>query len=62
MSTLLEGFKMITREQLYTEYLDYVNNYLSIELFAEHRGLTVAEAKMLISLAQSCRNNKHPEA
>jgi hypothetical protein len=52
---------MLTREKLTAEYLDYVNNYLSIELFAEHRGLTVAEAKMLIALAQSCCKNKHPE-
>jgi hypothetical protein len=58
----LEGFKMITRDTLSTDYLDWVNNYLSVELFAEHRGLTVAEAKMLIALGTLCFENNHPEA
>jgi hypothetical protein len=53
---------MITREQLSNDYLDWVNNYLTIEVFAEHRGLTKSEAKMLIDLAQSCFENNHPEA
>lgn len=53
---------MITREQLSTDYLDWVNNYLSIELFAEHRGLTVLEAQAFILLAKSCFENNHPEA
>ena len=53
---------MTTREQLSADYLDWVNNYLSVELFAEHRGLTVAEAKMLITLGTLCFENEHPEA
>ena len=53
---------MVTREQLSNDYLDWVNNYLTIEVFAEHRGLTKSEAKMLIDLAQSCFENNHPEA
>ena len=53
---------MITREKLAADYLDWVNNYLSVELFAEHRGLTVAEAKMLITLGTLCFENDHPEA
>ena len=36
---------MITRERLAEEYYDHVNNYLTLEKFAEHRGLTVAEAE-----------------
>jgi hypothetical protein len=59
---LLEGFKMITREKLEAEYLDYINHYLTVEKFAEHRGLEVAEAQMLIALAKSCFENNHPEA
>ena len=62
MSMLREGFKMITREQLSTDYLDCVNNYLSVALFAEHRGLTVEEAQMLITLGKLCFENNHPEA
>jgi len=53
---------MITREKLLNEYLDYRYNYLSIEVFSEHRGLTVSEGKMLIDLAKSCFENNHPEA
>lgn len=62
MSYLLEGFKMLTREKLTADYLDFVNNYLTVETFAEHRGLTPEEAKMLLAVSQSCFNNKHPEA
>lgn len=57
-----KGLIMITREQLFEDYTDWVNNYLSIEVFAEHRGLTQSEAKMLIDLAKSCFENNHPEA
>jgi hypothetical protein len=53
---------MVMREQLFKDYTDWVNNYLTIEKFAEHRGLTVAEAQMLITLSQSCFENNHPEA
>ena len=53
---------MITREQLFKEYTDWVNNYLTIGKFAEHRGLTVLEAQSLILLAQSCFENNHPES
>lgn len=52
----------ITRESLSALYLDWVNNYLTIEKFAEHHGLTENEALLLISVAQSCFENPHPEA
>ena len=53
---------MLTREKLLNDYLDYVNNYLTIEKFAEHRGLYVHEAELLIKLAESCFTLNHPEA
>jgi hypothetical protein len=53
---------MVQREKLFSEYLDWVNNYLTIEKFAEHRGLSVIEASLLITLAKSCFENNHPEA
>lgn len=53
---------MVTREQLFEDYKDWVNNYLTIEKYAEHRGLTVQEAELLVTLAQSCFENNHPEA
>jgi hypothetical protein len=58
----MKGTIMLTREKLSNDYLDWVNNYLTIEKFAEHRGLRVAEAEMLIKLAQSCFELNHPEA
>ena len=53
---------MITREQLIDEYLDFVNNYLTVALFAEHRGLTEGQARPLLGLAQMVLNSPHPEA
>lgn len=53
---------MMTREKLQAEYLEFVNDYLTVAKFAEHRGLTETEAKMLIELGKSCHENKHPEA
>ena len=53
---------MLTRETLQNEYLDFVNNYLTVAVFAEHRGLTEKEAQMLIELGKSCHENTHPDA
>lgn len=52
---------MIHRRALFELYLDWVNNYLTIEKFAEHHGLYVHEAEMLVQVAQSCFENNHPE-
>jgi hypothetical protein len=58
--TQIKGETM-TREKLFKLYLDWVNNYLTIEKFAEHHGLYVDEAKMLIDLSQKCFENNHPD-
>ena len=34
-------------------YVEWMNNYLSIELFAEHHEMTVKDAKALIELGRS---------
>lgn len=52
---------MLTRDKLLNDYLDYVNNYLTIDKFAEHRGLYVHEAQLLIEVLQSCFKLTHPE-
>lgn len=57
----MKGFEM-TRESLLEMYFDYVNNYLTIEKFAEHRGLYVDEALILIDLAKRCLAAPHPES
>jgi hypothetical protein len=52
----------MTRESLLEMYFDYVNNYLTIEKFAEHRGLYVDEALILIDLAKRFLKKNHPES
>ena len=53
---------MISREKLIDDYLDFVNNYLTVALFAEHRGLTEGQARVLLDLAKMVFNSKHPDA
>lgn len=53
---------MISREQLIDDYLDFLNNYLSVSLFAEHRGLTEGQARLLLDVAKMVFNSTHPEA
>lgn len=50
------------REQLKNVYLDWVNNYVSIDTFSDHYGLHKHEAETLIELARCIYNNPHPEA
>lgn len=53
---------MISREQLIDDYLDFVNNYLTVLLFAEHRGLTEGQARVLLDLAKMVFDSPHPES
>lgn len=58
---MLQRFN-IMRDALINTYLDYVNNYLSISVYAEHNGLTNIQAKDLLDLARSIFQSTHPEA
>jgi hypothetical protein len=40
------------KETIQESYLDYVNDYLTITTFAEHKGLTYDEAEALIRLGR----------
>ena len=51
-----------TRDWLIELYLDYVNNYLSVAKFAEHRGLHEQEAYALLRVAETVYNSTHPDA
>lgn len=53
---------MEARQTLIDLYLDWFNNYLTVELFAEHNGLTVEQAQRLIDLGRDIHESKHPEA
>lgn len=50
------------RINLINAYLDYVNNYLTVERYAEHNGLTVGQAKQLLELAKAVHDSPHPDA
>lgn len=50
------------RETIHELYLDRINNYLTTEIFAEHNGLTLAQAHALLALGKSIHETPHPEA
>ena len=45
---------MITESTLRSEYLDFVNDYLTVELFAEHREISVTLAMAIIDEGRKC--------
>ena len=49
------------RSYLVDIYLDWWNNYLSLEKFAEHNGLRDTEASQLLQLAKIVFESNHPE-
>jgi hypothetical protein len=52
---------MIMRDTLIAVYLDWFNNYLTIERYAEHNGLYPDQAESLIKLAKDVYQSEHPE-
>lgn len=50
------------RDYLEALYLDRFNNYLTDTLFAEHNGMTEAQALELLAIAKSVYESQHPEA
>lgn len=50
------------RQILLDLYLGYVNDYLSVEVFAEHSGLTTEQGQALINVARDVASGGHPEA
>lgn len=51
----------MARETLIKIYLDWFNNYVSIETFAEHNGLYIGQAKDLLRLAKNVYHSEHPD-
>lgn len=60
MQRPLEG--KVMREKLAEIYLDWVNNYLTLETFADHYGLHLDEAAALVHLAKTIHETPHPDA
>lgn len=50
------------RDVLIAIYLDYKNDYLTPETFADHNGLHVDQAQRLIDLGRDVFNSAHPDA
>ena len=44
--------KRVMNAQLMDFYLDWVNNYLTVEVMAEHHGLDVVHARVLIGIGR----------
>ena len=40
-------------------YLDYFNNYLTIDKFAEHNGITIDMARELIAIGRYIHEGNH---
>jgi adenine-specific DNA glycosylase len=45
--------KQTMAKQLQTFYLDWVNNYLTVDKIAEHNEITVKDAELFIELGRS---------
>ena len=51
----------MNREDFERVYLDWVNNFVSVDGYAEHYGLHRDEALDLIKLAWTVCDREHPE-
>lgn len=49
------------RNYLIELYLDYRNNYLTVEKFSEHNGLTTIQGTTLLAVAECVFDSKHPD-
>ena len=50
------------RDYLLEIRLDFVNNYLTLDKWAEHNDLTIEEAREMLNLARKVSEHEHPEA
>ena len=49
------------RQHMIDIYLEWINNYCSVETFADHAGLYYDEALQLINLAKQIYNADNPD-
>jgi len=57
---MLETLTM--REQFSEWYLDFVNNFLTLDGFAEYYGISHDQAKQVVELGKAIHHSPHPEA
>lgn len=59
---MIKGYTMkktiYLRDYLADLYLDWVNNFLTVEVFAEYYGLDEEDAKQLLVLAKKCHEQR----
>ena len=48
-----------TEEQKEAMYLDYFNNYLTVDLFAEHHQITKEEADCILASGRTLNHKKY---
>lgn len=51
-------FNTITKDQVVAMYLDYVNNFLTVEAFADHYNLSHWQANKVINLGREFLKSK----
>ena len=49
---------MTLKQKLINTYLDYINNYLTKERFAEDYGLTMPSARLLLGIGKKLHNEQ----
>ena len=52
------GIKHLTNKEIELMYLDYFNNYLTIDKFAEHKQISWFSAKSIIKKGRLINHNK----
>jgi hypothetical protein len=50
-----------TEEQTEAMYLDYFNNYLTVDLFAEHNQITKEEANRILAKGRIFNHSKYKQ-
>jgi hypothetical protein len=53
-----KGIQSLDNNQIETMYLDYFNNYLTIDKFAEHNQISWFSAKSIINKGRLINHNK----
>ena len=53
--------RMLDPDQFADAYLDWWNNYLTVQRFADDYGLTVDHARMLIEIGRACHQQRVAE-
>jgi len=58
---IVNGYYRDMRQVLTDVYLEFRNDYLTVEKYAEHNGLRVNEAENLLKIASDVFYSMHPE-